>query len=452
MVFKSISPFNQSVIGEYETWTDSQIQNALARAEKTYWQWRKTDFAHRTQLMHNLAALLRRDKEACAQLITAEMGKIITEARAEVEKSATHCSYYAEHTEGFLRDHTIPTEAYRSFISFEPLGCVVAIMPWNYPFWQVLRYAAPVVMAGNVTILKHAPNVFGCAQKIESLFIEAGFPEGIFQAAIVDTPSVERLISADITAGVTLTGSEYAGSQVASLAGRHIKKSVLELGGSDPFIVLRDADIEKAARTATQSRMMNAGQACICAKRFIVEETVAADFIQQFSQNIKALRYGDPLDGSKNMGPMARLDLAAQLEKQLTESLAVGAEKVVGGSRDACLFEPTLVVNMSDKMPIFQQETFGPLAAVMLVPDAEKAIEIANQHRYGLAASIWSKDIEYADRLARRIESGNVFINTLVRSDSRLPFGGVKKSGYGRELSEAGLKEWVNWKTILIEA
>jgi succinate-semialdehyde dehydrogenase / glutarate-semialdehyde dehydrogenase len=450
MLFKSTNPFNLEIVAEYEGLSDNHIQKKLDVSQTAFSAWKKTSFAHRAALMHRVAVILRRDAETLATLITTEMGKIIGESRAEIEKSAGHTAFFADNTEGMLRDDLIPFEGHKAMIAFDPIGCVFAIMPWNYPFWQVLRYAAPTIMAGNVTILKHAPNVFGCAMAIENIFREAGFPEGVFQSIVVDTPQTERIIAADIVQGVTLTGSEYAGSAVAALAGKHIKKTVLELGGSDPFIVLADADVEKAAKVATQSRMMNAGQACICAKRFIVVDAVREAFTHHFKNNISALIQGNPLDPSVNLGPMARLDLAEKLTLQLAQTIGQGAQKLLGGERDKCHFKPTLVTNVNFGMTAFKEETFGPLATIIPVKNTQEAVEMANYHRYGLAAAVWTTDVERGYQVARQLESGNVFINNIVRSDSRLPFGGVKKSGYGRELSAHGLKEFVNWKTILI--
>ena len=324
-------------------------------------------------------------------------------------------------------------------------------MPWNYPFWQVLRYAAPTIMSGNVTLLKHAPNVIGCAKAIENAFLEAGFPKGVFQQITIDIPQVESVIASDIICGVTLTGSEKAGSSVASLAGKYIKKSVMELGGSDAFIVLHDADLEKAATVATQSRMLNAGQACICAKRFIVTEKVADEFGVLFAQKIQSLQQGNPLQQGINMGPLARLDLAEKLEHQLEQSLQQGAKLILGGERENCNFQPTLIDFVTVDSVAFQEETFGPLATVIRAKDENDAVTIANNHRYGLASSIWTKDLENAFQLARKMEAGNVFVNSLVRSDSRVPFGGIKKSGYGRELGTVGIKEFMNMKSLIIE-
>ncbi len=450
-MFKSINPFDQSVVGEYACLTDADVQQKLTLSETAFRHWRNTAFEHRAALMHRVADILKRDTEIFARLITVEMGKVITEARSEVSKSAAHTAYFADHTEGLLRDQIIATEAHCSLVAFDPIGCVLGIMPWNFPFWQVFRYAVPTVMAGNVTILKHAHNVFGCAEAIEKVFLEAGFPKGVFQSVFIDTASIESIIAADIVQGVTLTGSEMAGSAVAALAGKHIKKSVMELGGSDAFIVLADADVEKAAQIATQSRMANAGQACNNAKRFIVVAPVYELFLEKFQENINQIRQGNPLVETNTMGPLARLDLAETLEKQVGSSLSSGAKLVMGNERNDCFYTPTLLRGVKQGMKAFDEELFGPVAAVISAKDEAEAIASANNHRYGLDASIWTSDLERAYRLARQLDVGNVFVNSLVHSDSRLPFGGVKKSGYGRELSEVGLKEWVNVKTILME-
>ena len=338
----------------------------------------------------------------------------------------------------------------KTFVAYHPIGAVLGIMPWNFPFWQVFRYAAPTLMAGNVTILKHAPNVCGCAKKIEAIFIEAGAPVGVFQALIIDTPVVEKILQQNIIQAVTLTGSDRAGSSVASLAGKNIKKSVMELGGSDALIVLPDADMQKAAETALQSRMQNAGQSCIGSKRFIVLEKAMNDFMKEIHAAIKTYKQGNPFDENINMGPMARIDLAENLQKQLQQSTAFGAQLKFGGEINGCNFSPSLLLNVQKGMPAFDQETFGPLAAVISAKDEDDAIALANASQYGLGASIWTKDIDNGIALARRIESGAVFINSLVKSDPRIPFGGIKKSGYGRELGRHGILEFVNAKTIAV--
>ncbi len=450
MIFKSINPFSQEIMAEHEVLTNSQLNQKLELAEKAFKNWRHTSFQERADKMKKLANILRENKEELGLLITNEMGKIISEAITEVEKSAGNCDFYAENAERMLTDVQYETP-FKSMSVYDPMGAVFAIMPWNYPFWQVLRYAAPAIMGGNVSVLKHSKNVIGCAKAIENAFLEAGFPEGVFQQITIEISQVESVIAADIVCGISLTGSEMAGSSVASLAGKHIKKSVMELGGSDAFIVLNDADLEKAATVATQSRMLNAGQACICAKRFIVTEKVADEFTALFAQKISALHQGNPLQNEINLGPLARLDLAEKLSGQLDKSLRQGAKLIVGGERNNCNFQPTLIDFVDSNNVAFQEETFGPVATITRAKDENDALAIANNHRYGLASSIWSEDRENAYQLARKIEAGNVFVNSLVRSDSRIPFGGIKKSGYGRELSDIGIREFMNIKSLIIE-
>jgi succinate-semialdehyde dehydrogenase/glutarate-semialdehyde dehydrogenase len=450
MIFQSINPFSKELIAEHEVLTNVQLKQKLELAESAFKYWRHTSFEEREDKMKKLADILREKKEEFGLLITNEMGKILSEGIAEVEKCAANCDFYAENAQKMLRDEHYDTP-FISMSVYDPMGAVFAIMPWNYPFWQVLRYAAPAIMGGNVSVLKHAPNTIGCAKAIENAFLEAGFPEGVFQQITIAIPQVESVIASDIVCGVTLTGSEMAGSSVASLSGKHIKKSVMELGGSDAFIILNDANLEKAATVATQSRMLNAGQACICAKRFIVTEKVADEFAALFAQKIKALKQGNPLQTGINMGPLARLDLAENLSRQLDKSLQQGAKLVVGGEQDDYNFQPTLIDFVDSNNVAFQEETFGPLATIIRAKDENDAVAIANNHRYGLASAIWTEDRENAHRLARKLEAGNVFVNSLVRSDSRIPFGGIKKSGYGRELSEIGIKEFMNMKSIIIE-
>ncbi|WP_426091644.1 NAD-dependent succinate-semialdehyde dehydrogenase [Flavobacterium sp. DSR3-2] len=450
MIFKSINPFSQEVIAEYEVLTNAQLNQKLNISETAFQKWKTTSFQERADKMQKLAQILRVNNEKLGMLITNEMGKILSESIAEVEKSAENCDFYSEHAEQMLKEETYDTP-FKSMSVYDPLGAVFAIMPWNYPFWQVLRYAAPAIMAGNVTLLKHAPNVTGCAKAIENAFLEAGFPQGVFQQIVIDIPQVELVIAADIVCGVTLTGSEMAGSSVASLAGKHIKKSIMELGGSDAFIVLNDANLEKAVTIATQSRMLNAGQACICAKRFIVTEKVADEFAALFAQKIQSIQQGNPLQQGIQMGPLARLDIADKLADQLEKSLNQGAKLIVGGERDDCNFQPTLIDFVDSNNIAFQEETFGPLATIIRAKDENDAVAIANNHRYGLAASLWTEDREKGLQLARKIEAGNVFVNSLVRSDSRIPFGGIKKSGYGRELGTIGIKEFMNMKSVIIQ-
>jgi succinate-semialdehyde dehydrogenase / glutarate-semialdehyde dehydrogenase len=447
---KSVNPYNQQLIAEYNEHSENDVRKKLELSTRTYHEWKKSSFAQRADLMRRVAALLNRDQNKYARLISQEMGKVISESRDEVKKCAVGCSYYADNAENFLKDEMISTEARRSYVAYQPTGTILAIMPWNFPFWQVFRFAAPALMAGNVAMLKHSSNVPGCSTALEQLFIEAGFPEGAFQSLLIKNTLVETILASDIVQGVALTGSEKAGSSVASIAGKHIKRSVLELGGSDPFIVLADADITKTVTIAVQSRMQNAGQSCIAAKRFIIEEKIKQDFIESFRSAIGNLKQGDQLIEGNTTGPMARVDLAEELEKQVLQTKAAGARLLIGGSRNEANFQPALMDNVLPGMTAFDEETFGPLAAVTYVKDEAEAIRLANLSRYGLGASVWTEDLEKGERVARQIASGTVYVNSLMRSDARLPFGGIRKSGYGRELARHGILEFVNVKSISI--
>lgn len=448
--FKSIYPYTLETIAEYEIMGEAVVESKLDQSAKAYRSWRKTSFAERSALMQRVADLLLQHRDEYAVLITREMGKVLREARAEVEKCATACRYYAEHAESFLQNIDQPSDAKKSYVTYDPIGAVLAIMPWNFPFWQVFRFAAPYLMAGNVALLKHAPNVCGVALAIEKLFLEAGFPEGVFQTLIVDVDVVEKIIEHDIVQGITLTGSELAGSKVGALAGKAIKKSVLELGGSDVVIVLPDADMQKAAQVATLSRMQNAGQSCIAAKRFITVGNATDAFTAAVHHEIAKLKQGNPFDENSTTGPMARIDLAEKLEEQFRKSVGKGAHHVTGGERNGCNFVPALLTGVTEGMATFDEEVFGPVASIIDAKDEAEAIRFANDSRYGLGAAIWSADIEKAQLIAREIEAGGVFINALVKSDPRYPFGGIKKSGYGRELSHFGIHEFMNIKTIYV--
>jgi succinate-semialdehyde dehydrogenase/glutarate-semialdehyde dehydrogenase len=449
-MLRSVNPFDQSLLGEFPEDDEQTINRKLDAAAKAFRSWKRESFATRGGFLKRAGELLRSNKNEYAGIISREMGKVMKEAQGEVEKCADACGYFAEKAEEFLKDEIIATEAKKSFVCFQPLGPVLAIMPWNFPFWQVFRFAVPSLMAGNVGLLKHASNVSQCSMAIESIFRDAGFPEGTFQSLMVDSKKVEGIISHEHVAAVTLTGSEFAGTKVAAAAGKNIKKTVLELGGSDPFIVLQDADLDLAAQVATQSRMQNAGQSCIAAKRFIVMASVRDAFLDRFKKNVEALRQGNPLQEGITTGPLARVDLAEGLETQMNDSLKAGARVVTGGKREGANYQPAILDQVSAGMPAFDEEMFGPVAAMITVKDEREAIGMANQNRYGLGASIWTRDPERGEKVARDIESGCVFVNSLMRSDQRLPFGGIKKSGYGRELSELGIKEFMNAKTIYV--
>ena len=450
-VFKSFYPFTQELFAEYPLMSDAILDAAIENASEAYRTWKKYKFSERADIFKNVAAILRRDQETVATLITREMGKIISESRAEVEKCAVTAEYYADHAESFLKDEFLIAGYTSSFVSYESIGVVLGIMPWNFPFWQVFRYAAPTLMAGNTTLLKHAPNVCGCALALEKIFKEAGAPAGVFASLIIDTPAVEKILASGKVRAATLTGSERAGSSVASIAGRYIKKTVLELGGSDALIVLPDADMKNAVSVALNSRMLNAGQSCIAAKRFIILKEALQDFMQEFILQLKKLKQGDPFDGSVTTGPMARPDLVEKLEKQLRISVEMSAKLVWGGEVDGCNFKPALLTEVKKGMPSFDEETFGPMAAITVASDETEAIRLANDSSYGLSGSIWTKDLDKGVSLARQMETGAVFINALVKSDPRLPFGGIKNSGYGRELGRHGILEFVNAKTIAAE-
>ncbi len=451
--FQSTNPATEEVEATLDGHTKDDVEQALEASWSTFQHWRTTGFDDRAGKMRAAAAFLRTNKERLAGLITAEMGKPIGQSTAEIEKCATCCDYYAEHAAAFLANRNAPSAATKSYVAHDPLGPVLAVMPWNFPFWQVFRFAAPALMAGNTGVLKHASNVPRCAVAIEEVFREAGFPGGAFQNLLVKSDMIADIIADRRIRAVTLTGSEGAGASVAAAAGRAIKKSVLELGGSDPYIVLEDADLDLAAKTAVTARFQNAGQSCIAAKRFIVVESVAREFTDRFVEEVREQKVGDPSDPETNIGPLARKDLVDALEEQLERSLKDGATVRVGGNRmdgKGYFFEPTVLDGVSNDMPAFCEETFGPMAAVIHARDAEHAVALANESDYGLGAALWTGNIERGERLAREIESGSVFINGMVASDPRLPFGGVKLSGYGRELSDLGIREFVNVKTVWI--
>lgn len=450
---RSVNPASGAVIRDYPDHSQAEVAAALSRADAAYAAWREVPFAGRSALMRRVARGLRDRLGEHARLMTSEMGKTLAAARAEAEKCAVCCEYYAGHAEALLSPEVVATDASRSLVRYDPLGPVLAVMPWNFPYWQVLRFAAPALMAGNVALLKHASNVPGCALAIEAAFREAGFPEGCFQALMIGSGAVEGVIAHPAVRAVTLTGSEPAGRAVAAAAGRALKKTVLELGGSDPFILLEDADIQAAARVAAQARCINNGQSCIAAKRFIVVEAVAGAFEEAFLAAMSALKVGDPVEPSTDVGPMAREDLLLELHDQVERSVAAGAVLRLGGKRlegPGFFYAPTVLTGVAPGMAAFDEETFGPVAAVIRAKDEEDALSLANRSPFGLGASLWTKDLPRGEALAERIESGSVFINGMVKSDPRLPFGGVKRSGYGRELSAFGIREFVNIKTVWI--
>ena len=453
MSIQSVNPATGEVIETFEATSAREVERILATAHAAFVEWRRTPFVTRARHLRNAAEVLKKRKADYARLMTLEMGKPIVQAEAEVDKCAWACEYFADHAEGFLAEQPRETDASRSYVRFDPLGPVLAVMPWNFPFWQVFRFAAPALMAGNAGVLKHASNVPGCALTIESVFREAGFPRGLFATVLVGSPAVAGLIVDPRIAAVTLTGSDRAGSQVAEQAGRALKKTVLELGGSDPFVVLADADVAAAARTAADARLVNSGQSCIAAKRFIVVEPVADQFIPRFLEELRSRRVGDPLARDTQVGPQARVDLRDALHRQVEESVTRGARRLLGGEippGPGAFYPPTLLTDVDKGMPAFDEETFGPVAAVIRAKDEADAVRLANDSPFGLGASLWTRDRATAERVAAQIDAGAVHVNGIVKSDPRLPFGGIKRSGYGRELSEYGIREFVNIKSVWI--
>jgi succinate-semialdehyde dehydrogenase/glutarate-semialdehyde dehydrogenase len=454
MTMETINPATGERLKAFELWNEGKIEAALTEAASARAAWQAAPFSERAHLFRNAAAELRRGIDHYAGLITLEMGKIIKEARAEIEKCAWGCEFYAEHAEALLRDEPVETDAGSSYVAYLPLGTVLAVMPWNFPFWQVFRFAAPALMAGNTALLKPASNVPQCALAIEEIFRRAGFPAGVFRKLLISAAQAQALIADPRIHAVTLTGSDAAGRKVAAAAGTHLKKTVLELGGSDPFIVLADADLEEAAAVGVASRFLNCGQSCIAAKRFILVEAIAEEFLELFKHKAHALRLGNPAHEDTQLGPMARADLRNQLHKQVTDTVAAGAVFALHGGPAAgpgFFYEPTVIDRVKPGMRAYEEELFGPVASIIRARDEDEAIRLANDNRYGLGASVWTRDVKKGERLARRIESGSSFVNGMVKSDPRLPFGGVKDSGYGRELSVHGIREFVNVKTMWIK-
>lgn len=451
---KAVNPATEELIRDYPEHGASQIEQSLARAERAFHDWRRTPFVQRAELLKRVAEHLRRNLNRHARTMTEEMGKAIAESEAEVEKCAWVCEHYAENAERYLAPETIESDAGHSFIRYDPLGPVLAVMPWNFPYWQVFRFAAPTIMAGNVALLKHASNVPGCALAIEAVFRDAGAPEGIFTTLLIPSEPVNEIVRNPIIRAVTLTGSEPAGAAVASQAGAVIKKTLLELGGSDPFVVLADADADAAAQAAATARTINAGQSCIAAKRFIVEKAIADRFERALTDRMAQLKVGDPLDRANQLGPLARGDLVDELHDQVQRSMQTGAKLLTGGQPlegKGYFYPPTVLGAVEPGMAAFDEETFGPVAAVIRARGIDHALELANRSDFGLGASLWTADTARGKELAAEIESGAVFVNGIVKSDPRLPFGGIKRSGYGRELSALGIREFVNIKTVWVK-
>jgi succinate-semialdehyde dehydrogenase / glutarate-semialdehyde dehydrogenase len=454
-MFKSINPTTGKIVKTYESHSDKGIEKIINSVDKSWHHWRLSSFTYRAELMQNLSTLLRIRKEELARLMAIEMGKIIREGISEVEKCAWVCEYYAQNAESFLQNKPIQTEAYRSFVSYQPQGTILAVMPWNFPFWQVFRFAAPTIMAGNTAVLKHASNVPGCAKAIEELFREAGFPENVFRTLLIGSNQVESVIKHHAIKAVSLTGSTPAGKSVASIAGSVLKKCVLELGGSDPYLILNDANLETAAKICAAGRLLNAGQSCIAAKRFIIVNEVYSEFLEHFTHEMNRAYFGDPCDKDTTMGPMARIDLRDELHQQVVNSVKKGAEIVLGGEvpyRKGAFYPPTILENVKPGMPAYNEELFGPVAAVIKVKDEAEAIRVANDTEFGLGAAVFTSDLKKGEYIAEKLlDAGCCFVNDNVKSDPRLPFGGVRGSGFGRELSTQGIREFMNMKTVVVK-
>lgn len=453
-MMKSTNPANGKDLKEYPVMTTDEVESVLESVHSTFNDWRKVAIAERAKLMFKAADLLEERKERLAVLATQEMGKVKKEGVAEVEKCAWVCRHYAENAEAMLRDQEVKTDQVRSFVSFQPIGIVLAVMPWNFPYWQVFRFAAPALMGGNAGVLKHASNVPGCALAIEEVFRDAGFPPNLFRTLMIRASAVEGVIANPLVRAVTLTGSTEAGKSVAATAGHHLKKTVLELGGSDPYIVLADADIELAARVCAQSRLLNSGQSCIAAKRFIVVEEVHDQFVEAFRKAMGAKKMGDPALADTDIGPQASVELRDELHQQVKDSVAAGAKCVLGGEipeGEGAYYPATILTEVKHGMVAYHQELFGPVASVIRVKDLEEAVKVANDSDFGLGGGIFSSNIELATRVAREeVDTGAIVVNGFTKSDPRLPFGGVKQSGYGRELSHFGLYEFLNIKSVSV--
>lgn len=453
MALESINPATGEMLEQFEEWSERRVATVIDEVDLAWRAWAQTGFAERAVLMKKAAEVLRGNVEEYARTMALEMGKPIGEGRAEINKCAACCDFYADHAEGFLADEMIGSDASKSYVAHRPLGAVLAVMPWNFPFWQVFRFAAPALMAGNVGLLKHSSNVPRCALQIEEVFIKAGFPVNVFRTLMIGSGKVDAVIENPKVKAVTLTGSDIAGRKVAAKAGQMLKKAVLELGGSDPFVVLADADVDTAAQVAAKARCINSGQSCIAAKRFIVVDEVYAAFLEKFTASMAALVMGDPLDAASQVGAQAREDLMLEMHAQVEASVAKGARIVLGGKPAAgpgCFYPPTILTEVVPGMPAYDEELFGPVASVIRAKDAADALRIANDTPFGLGASVWTGDKARGEAFAAQMEAGAAFVNGMVKSDPRLPFGGVKISGFGRELSYHGIKEFVNIQTVWI--
>ncbi len=454
-MLQSINPTTNELIGEYEEHTFEDVDAFIHQAVEAQQTWEKTEFSERSELLKTLSELLEKNKDQLTKLTALEMGKPLAQGRSEVEKCAWLCSFYAEKAERFLKDEFVQTDASKSYVTFQPMGVILSIMPWNFPFWQVLRFSAPALMAGNAVILKHSENTSACALSIEKLVHNAGFPKELFRTILVDKENMKPIVQHDGISAVTLTGSTRAGKAVASQAGEKLKKTVLELGGSDPYLILEDADLDLAAMICVNSRLLNSGQTCVSAKRFIVVEPVYEEFLNLIKTKLQERTVGNPQEEGVNVGPLARLDLREELHRQVKESIAAGAVAEFGceiPEGPGAFYPVSLLTNVGPGMPAYEEELFGPVAAVIRVENEKEAIRVANDTNYGLGAAVFSKDEERAEKIAaEKLQAGCCFVNTLVKSDPRMPFGGIKDSGYGRELGLYGIREFVNVKTVWVE-
>mgnify|MGYP005991600247 CR=1 FL=1 len=455
MSITAINPATEQIIATYETLDNSQLEGRINGAQQRFQEWKKVPFQERSRLMNALAEELRNNVEEYAKLASQEMGKTFISAKGEVNKCAWVCEYYAENAHTFLADERVNTAAQKSYVSYQPLGVILGVMPWNYPYWQVFRFAVPALMAGNTVLMKHAPNVQACAQLIEKMFRKVGFPEGLLTNILIETEAVASVIAHPFVKAVTLTGSEKAGSAVASEAGKHIKKAVLELGGSDPYIILEDADLDLAVEVCVKGRLKNNGQSCIGAKRFIVVDAIYDEFLARFKDKMAAAKMGDPFAEDTVLGPLARPDLRDNLHRQVQESIEKGAQCILGGKIPdgvGSFYPATILTDVKPGMPAYEEELFGPVAALFSVKDEAAAIQIANDTNFGLGAAVFTQDIARGERIAKEeLEAGSCFVNGMVGSDPRLPFGGINISGYGRELSHYGIREFTNIKTVSIQ-
>lgn len=447
----SVNPFSNKTIASYVLQNDQQIESILELSSNVFTNWQLVSLKNRVRLLDDLAKIMSDNLEVYSQLMTNEMGKPISQSRAEIKKCILLCDFYYKNAAKFLADALIETEAEESFISYDPIGTILAVMPWNYPFWQVMRFAVPTLTAGNTVLLKHASNVTGCAKILEDLFEKAGYPKGCFQTLLVNHTSIERIIGDTRVKAVSLTGSEKAGKKIAEIAGSHLKKCVLELGGNNACVILADADLDRYIDVMVNARMQNTGQSCIAAKRFIVEASIYDKFLKQFTERVKKLKIGDPIENDTEISVLARPDLAETLKKQVADSVAKGAKIHSGNKQDNAYYEPTIIIDVTPGMPIFDEETFGPVAAIIKVVNKEEAYKMVAKTRFGLGTMLFTKDTDDAKKHIPQIGDGAFFINELVKSDPRLPFGGTRASGYGRELSKEGILEFVNQKTVYIK-